>query len=252
DVSGMVLVSFFFQAEDGIRDATVTGVQTCALPILIQMVAHAFPRIPIVETSARFVNPSFDLAAIRSGNMLAVWAWFVDFTFLAWYNGITPALPGSLGNLLPGMPATTFAALRGFLPVLEIFLIIVSALAFIIWPLNQMLSVFSLDLDALDFEMSPGRKLSSGGLGGIRISKAKKRFQKLKPGVEFKEHGKLKSRTQVELEDLEKQKREAKTMEEVKAARARDEAIRQRELESKAGGKDVKRVRLGPLGPEDE
>src|SRR3989442_5098882 len=27
-------VSFFFQAEDGIRDADVTGVQTCALPIL--------------------------------------------------------------------------------------------------------------------------------------------------------------------------------------------------------------------------
>src|SRR2546430_7776185 len=26
-------VRFFFQAEDGIRDLTVTGVQTCALPI---------------------------------------------------------------------------------------------------------------------------------------------------------------------------------------------------------------------------
>src|SRR5256886_13351224 len=26
-------MSFFFQAEDGIRDLTVTGVQTCALPI---------------------------------------------------------------------------------------------------------------------------------------------------------------------------------------------------------------------------
>src|SRR2546430_8326655 len=25
--------AFFFQAEDGIRDLTVTGVQTCALPI---------------------------------------------------------------------------------------------------------------------------------------------------------------------------------------------------------------------------
>src|SRR2546430_663613 len=25
--------NFFFQAEDGIRDLTVTGVQTCALPI---------------------------------------------------------------------------------------------------------------------------------------------------------------------------------------------------------------------------
>src|SRR5688500_20038107 len=28
-----VLVFFFFQAEDGIRDYKVTGVQTCALPI---------------------------------------------------------------------------------------------------------------------------------------------------------------------------------------------------------------------------
>src|SRR5690348_18365013 len=27
-------MSFFFQAEDGIRDGRVTGVQTCALPIL--------------------------------------------------------------------------------------------------------------------------------------------------------------------------------------------------------------------------
>src|SRR5256886_12782730 len=29
----LCLVVFFFQAEDGIRDLTVTGVQTCALPI---------------------------------------------------------------------------------------------------------------------------------------------------------------------------------------------------------------------------
>src|SRR5438067_9034587 len=28
------LIFFFFQAEDGIRDRNVTGVQTCALPIL--------------------------------------------------------------------------------------------------------------------------------------------------------------------------------------------------------------------------
>src|SRR2546426_6610636 len=28
---------FFFQAEDGIRDYKVTGVQTCALPILITL-----------------------------------------------------------------------------------------------------------------------------------------------------------------------------------------------------------------------
>src|SRR5437867_5634509 len=31
-------VYFFFQAEDGIRDRTVTGVQTCALPISVSLV----------------------------------------------------------------------------------------------------------------------------------------------------------------------------------------------------------------------
>src|SRR2546430_7424063 len=29
----LILFFFFFQAEDGIRDLTVTGVQTCALPL---------------------------------------------------------------------------------------------------------------------------------------------------------------------------------------------------------------------------
>src|SRR2546430_7335052 len=31
----LILFFFFFQAEDGIRDLTVTGVQTCALPIYL-------------------------------------------------------------------------------------------------------------------------------------------------------------------------------------------------------------------------
>src|SRR2546427_5280474 len=37
---------FFFQAEDGIRDLTVTGVQTCALPISVlrqTILAHVQP-----------------------------------------------------------------------------------------------------------------------------------------------------------------------------------------------------------------
>src|SRR2546427_8475396 len=32
-MSAVCVALFFFQAEDGIRDLTVTGVQTCALPI---------------------------------------------------------------------------------------------------------------------------------------------------------------------------------------------------------------------------
>src|SRR2546430_6640514 len=35
-VSFVLLFFFFFQAEDGIRDLTVTGVQTCALPISVR------------------------------------------------------------------------------------------------------------------------------------------------------------------------------------------------------------------------
>src|SRR5699024_11559257 len=33
----LVMYIFFFQAEDGIRDRNVTGVQTCALPISLVM-----------------------------------------------------------------------------------------------------------------------------------------------------------------------------------------------------------------------
>src|SRR2546421_10827871 len=38
------LCFFFFQAEDGIRDLIVTGVQTCALPISVRDVIHQSPQ----------------------------------------------------------------------------------------------------------------------------------------------------------------------------------------------------------------
>ena len=53
DVSGYIFLIFFFQAEDGIRDYKVTGVQTCALPIwlgihapLVGSLASSFPFQP--------------------------------------------------------------------------------------------------------------------------------------------------------------------------------------------------------------
>src|SRR6266436_10260600 len=46
-------VVFFFQAEAGIRDVAVTGVQTCALPILVAVLTGAFS---LWEASVQFVG----------------------------------------------------------------------------------------------------------------------------------------------------------------------------------------------------
>src|SRR2546427_6732700 len=52
------LSRFFFQAEDGIRDLTVTGVQTCALPIFDSPRRHE-PGGRRVVRSAGQANPRF-------------------------------------------------------------------------------------------------------------------------------------------------------------------------------------------------
>src|SRR5437667_9316196 len=64
---------FFFQAEDGIRDRDVTGVQTCALPIFA-----AFARPPMVAASAKAARKpnagwigSNALAAMKIANVAA-------------------------------------------------------------------------------------------------------------------------------------------------------------------------------------
>src|SRR2546422_8316263 len=48
----MRCVVFFFQAEDGIRDVAVTGVQTCALPIYLSRPARALVRSPLPVCAA--------------------------------------------------------------------------------------------------------------------------------------------------------------------------------------------------------
>src|SRR5699024_11463556 len=52
---------FFFQAEDGIRDRNVTGVQTCALPIFIDssknfLFTNIFKSAPDKKFTAQFVD----------------------------------------------------------------------------------------------------------------------------------------------------------------------------------------------------
>src|SRR5256886_3987233 len=57
-------VVFFFQAEDGIRDLTVTGVQTCALPIS-QIAALRKPGLWLQEVSVPDLGPNDLLIKVR-------------------------------------------------------------------------------------------------------------------------------------------------------------------------------------------
>src|SRR2546422_8260204 len=47
---------FFFQAEDGIRDVAVTGVQTCALPILNHINLNRRVNIITIEDPIEFLH----------------------------------------------------------------------------------------------------------------------------------------------------------------------------------------------------
>src|SRR5688572_31341824 len=71
-----VYLFFFFQAEDGIRDLTVTGVQTCALPIYARdqrgrdahrvSGLHRDVRLPARTREPRFVAGEDLRRAVRS------------------------------------------------------------------------------------------------------------------------------------------------------------------------------------------
>src|SRR2546422_6059 len=68
---------FFFQAEDGIRDVAVTGVQTCALPILLRERVSRAPRYSLaVEVSP---GASVRVSRRRPGIQGPVPAWRIEY-----------------------------------------------------------------------------------------------------------------------------------------------------------------------------
>src|SRR2546430_12496436 len=60
-----VRLFFFFQAEDGIRDLTVTGVQTCALPISTALQSDVVTTIIWVD-EARALGSAARAASARA------------------------------------------------------------------------------------------------------------------------------------------------------------------------------------------
>src|SRR5689334_24479397 len=58
---------FFFQAEDGIRDGTVTGVQTCALPISLTIRSFFHWPLPWVGISLSAASTSAQMSCFCLG-----------------------------------------------------------------------------------------------------------------------------------------------------------------------------------------
>src|SRR5207248_5075052 len=78
---------FFFQAEDGIRDRTVTGVQTCALPICVRSVFRLVSRFGDYEIDSSAVAAASDRLRIR-----VTWAARDSISrFGDWRNGLGAA-----------------------------------------------------------------------------------------------------------------------------------------------------------------
>src|SRR2546430_3056514 len=82
---------FFFQAEDGIRDLTVTGVQTCALPI-----CSVTPFIGLFGTVWGIIDAFAGLGSAGAASLRAV------------APGIAEALITTAAGLATAIPAVIF------------------------------------------------------------------------------------------------------------------------------------------------
>src|SRR2546427_13005552 len=101
---------FFFQAEDGIRDLTVTGVQTCALPIYLSVLLSLVGGVLGLVIGVTGVRA---LLAINPGNIPRIGengsGVTLDWTVLGFtlllslltgiLFGLVPALHGSRADL---------------------------------------------------------------------------------------------------------------------------------------------------------
>src|SRR5256885_4151783 len=91
-------IFFFFQAEDGIRDYKVTGVQTCALPICV-VITFAVPVAGVLMVFSFLVVPAV-IAFLFTRDMKRL-------AYISWGSGALASVLGlwlSLAGDLPTGP----------------------------------------------------------------------------------------------------------------------------------------------------
>src|SRR5699024_9793607 len=112
-----ILILFFFQAEDGIRDRNVTGVQTCALPICGILLNFKTPIWTLdFNYNWSVLETSVLLFSIIIGTTLAFLLYIGSLKY------ITSQEAGILGVLEPVMAVLTTVIVLG--DVLELFQIL--------------------------------------------------------------------------------------------------------------------------------
>src|SRR5437588_4557335 len=85
----MIVFFFFFQAEDGIRDHCVTGVQTCALPIFIIVILLSMmtwvPGLLLFGLQGYLEGWAWmaDHSRIVTGVFFGAWIWILVIALLA-------------------------------------------------------------------------------------------------------------------------------------------------------------------------
>src|SRR5690606_40948179 len=80
-----------FQAEDGIRDFHVTGVQTCALPILDDPAGAPFNYQKVVPTFIVHALKGLPLPVFGNGRQTAEYVYVTDVARAFWLAGRAPA-----------------------------------------------------------------------------------------------------------------------------------------------------------------
>src|SRR2546429_1462679 len=95
NLAGCYLYVFFFQAEDGIRDVAVTGVQTCALPI---------------SSIRSLLFPSFSRAFLRGLQTTTLATWGLSRS----YNQAAQVPSSKVTDKVPRSPAKNSRMVEAF------------------------------------------------------------------------------------------------------------------------------------------
>lgn len=212
---------------------------------MIQMASAKFPRIPVIDIHGSFSIPRFDGAALKEGNLFAVFGFPSIVAGLIWYELTQTSIPGTLASLYSTQPWVNTATVA--ITFYKIFLPIFGLTIFLLMVPTLFSSIFGIRVEG-GMPVSLGSRPRSGivlrgGGGGPLIRRGEKHLQG-RLLAKISEREKIEKRVRSAIEK-EKEKLGAKATEEKAQAE-----LAKKELARKSSGKDIKGPRLGPLDQE--